>query len=142
MAPSRRWREGLCVGVRWLWGLRAGRAIGISTSSTVSLRLKAALWRFGSHLPLQLERLQITKGGIDGVVGEIAFVLSQQPITRLGVLAFFDGVAQVCFLQRIERDDDAVDLCQRLMQVSFCGSVGKLDFLRGEMDQLCAADLN
>ena len=122
VCPGWRW-EGLREGAAGVWwGLSAtvagrpmrSRSVALGTSSWGGVSVADLIIRMGdglrTHIPLSFEALQVSECSSDRLVGEIALVLPQQSITRLGVLALLDRVSQVRLLQGIESDDDAVDL--------------------------------
>jgi hypothetical protein len=76
-----------------------------------------------THMPLPSEGVQVSKSPRDGFVGQVRLVLFQQSAARPGVVGFGNGVLQVCFLERIKCDYDAIYLGQGVVQVSFriCG---------------------
>jgi hypothetical protein len=83
-----------------------------------------------TYLPRLVERVQIAKGTCNRLVGEVRLVLLQQPAACLGVVGLCDRVLQIRLFERVERDDDAVDLGQGVVQVSLGVGRGQLDFLR------------
>ena len=91
-----------------------------------------------TYLPSSLEAFQIVKGIGHRLIGQDGPILFQQSMTGLGVLGLGDRVPNVGFLHPIERDDDAVDLGQRLPSVSFRRARGELDFLhRATIHERC-----
>lgn len=80
-------------------------------------------------MPLALERFQICKGPRDSVIAQIGFVLLQQATAYLGVFCFGYRVFDVRLLQAIQGDDDAVNLCEGIIQIPFRSCLGQLHFL-------------
>ena len=84
-----------------------------------------------TYIPLPLKSLEIHKGTGDVLIVQVRFVLLEQPVAEVGVLGLGDGVLDVGLLQPVERDDDAVDLRQRVLEIPLGCCFGKLDFLLG-----------
>jgi hypothetical protein len=51
-----------------------------------------------SYIPLALESLQVNELPRNSIIGEDSFVLLQQSIADLGVIAFRDCIFEVCLL--------------------------------------------
>ncbi|KAL9107431.1 MAG: hypothetical protein Q9187_008428, partial [Circinaria calcarea] len=66
----------------------------------------------------------------DGLVAQGRLVLLQQPTTRLRVLGLGDRILDVGLFEPVERDDDAVDDGQGVVEIALGTVGGQLDFLR------------
>lgn len=104
-------------------------ARGHSICSRISIVQREAAQRAITYLPLFRKLIQSAKCLRDCLIGKIGLVLLHQPVACLGVVGFGDGVLQVGLLYGIERDDDAVDLGQRVVQVALCIGCRQFDFL-------------
>jgi hypothetical protein len=69
-------------------------------------------------MPLFRKRVQVSKSTHNGFICKIRLVLLQQPTASPGIVGFGDRVFQIGLLKRIKRDDDAVYLSQRIVQIS------------------------
>lgn len=75
----------------------------------------------GSYIPCPLEGFQIHELAGDGFVAQVGFVLLQQPAADFGVFGLRDGVFDVGFFETVERDDDAVDFGEGVVEVALRG---------------------
>jgi hypothetical protein len=69
-------------------------------------------------MPLLRERVQVSESTHNGFIRKIRLVLLQEPTASPGIVGFGDRVFQIGLLKRIKRDDDAVYLSQRIVQIS------------------------
>ena len=75
----------------------------------------------GTHVPFPFESLKVNEGIRDRLITEIGCILLEQPVAQIRVLRFGKRVLVIGFFQPVERDDYAVDLCERVIQVAFLG---------------------
>lgn len=104
-------------------------ARGHSICSRISIVQREAAQRAITYLPLFRKLVQSAKCLRDRLIGKIGLVLLHQAVACLGVVGFGDGVFEVGLFYGVERDDDAVDLGQRVVQVALGIGRGELDFL-------------
>lgn len=82
-----------------------------------------------SYIPIPLESLQVDEFIRDRLIAEGGLVLLQQTAARLRVLGFGDRVLDVGLFEPVERDDDAVDDGEGVVEIALGGVGGELDFL-------------
>ncbi len=82
-----------------------------------------------TYIPRSLESFQVHKFSGYCLVTEVRLVLLEQTAAELGVLGLRDRVFDVCLLEAIEGDYDAIDFGQRILKIFLGSSLGELDFL-------------
>lgn len=81
------------------------------------------------HIPLGLELLQALKLARYALVGQQRLVLAQRALANLRVLGLGDGIFEEGLFELVERDDDAEELREGVLQVALGSGVGELHFL-------------
>lgn len=82
-----------------------------------------------TYIPRVLECFKVNKGSCDSFVGQDRLVLFEQSITGFGIFAFKNCIFKVCFFEGVQRYDDAEDLSERILEISFRSRICELDFL-------------
>ena len=82
-----------------------------------------------TYVPLALEGFQLPVLPCHALVAQDVVVLLQEPAAHVRVLGLRDRVLDVGFLEPIERDNDAVDFGEGVVEVPLGGREGELDFL-------------
>ena len=85
-----------------------------------------------AYIPLAFKRLQVDKFLSYRFIAEAGFVLLQQTTADFRILDFRDRVFEIGFFETVECDDDAIDVCERFIQITFSGVGEELDFLQKE----------
>lgn len=93
---------------------------------------KGNVLRGTTYLPRPLECFQVDELPRYSLVGQIGFILLQQPAARFRVLGLGHRVFDVGFFETIERNYDAVDFGEGVVKVPLGSAGGKLDFLGPE----------
>lgn len=73
--------------------------------------------------------IQVTESFCDSLVRQIGLVLLQEPTACLGVVALIDGILEEGLFEAIKRDDDAVYLSERVVEVALGAGGGQFGFL-------------
>lgn len=83
----------------------------------------------GTYIPLGLELLQPNKRVCHRFIGNQRLVLLQAPLADLGVVSLGDGILEEGLFELVDGDEDAEDLGERVLQVTFGACVGELNLL-------------
>lgn len=71
--------------------------------------------RLDAYTPCMLECLQVHKLSGNCLISQVGLVLLQQPGACFGIFCLSNHIFDVCLLESVEGDDDAIDLSQRFV---------------------------